>query len=233
MKKLKAWVISQRILWAVLLVASIVIPIVIFFSIQPDPPKATDVADVLNYDATQDKSSCLIQITFDKEVTEGDITVAFYNERGETLAIETKRFSMLDNTLSALFDIDGKVVSYDILDTSQIKSVDNAFPAISLLIWKIASPIIAILLLLFIRSLLLSCKVYYNGDDTIIVYAGYFYNYISINGEKYDEHNTFVTYVPIKMSCNFNGMHLDATISLFRRIALKIDEKLRRPSDWT
>ena len=232
MKKLKAWVISQRIVWAVLLVACIVIPIAIFFSIQPDPPKATDVANVLNYDATQNKSSCLIQITFDEEVTEGDITVAFYNERGETLAIETKRFSMLNNTLSALFDIDGKVVSYHILDTSQIKSVNDNFSAISLLVWEIASPIIAVLLSLFIRSMLLSCKVYYIGDHTVLAYAGYFYNYISIDDEKYDEHNTFVTYVPIKMSCNFDGMHLDATISLFRRIALKIDEKLRRPSDW-
>lgn len=232
MKKLKAWVISQRIVWAVLLVACIVIPIAITFSIKPNKPQIADVASVLDYDETQKKSSCYIQITFDEEVTEGIAIVDFYNEKNNLIASETTQFTALGNTLSATFEIVGKVASCDVVDTINVKPAYNDFLLTTMLIWKISAPIIAVMLLIFIRSMLLSCKVYYNGDDTIIVYAGYFYNYVSINGEKYDEHNTFVTYVPIKMSCNFDGMHLDATISLFRRIALKIDEKLRRPSDW-
>ncbi len=232
MKKLKAWVISQRIVWAILLIASIVIPIAITFSVKPDQPEMTDVASVFDYDETQNKSSCYIQITFDEEVTEGIAIVDFYNERNNLIASETTQFFALGNTLSATFEVVGKVASCDVVDTINVKPANNDFLSTTVLIWEICGPIIAVMLLIFIRSMLLSCKVYYNDDDTVIVYAGYFYNYVSINGEKYDEHNTFVTFVPIKLSCNFGGMHLDATISLFRRIALKIDEKLCRPSDW-
>ena len=232
MKKLKAWVISQRIVWAILLIASIVIPIAITFSIKPNQPQIADVASVFDYDETQNKSSCYIQITFDEEVTEGIAIVDFYNEKNNLIASETTQFFALGNTLSATFEVVGKVASCDVVDTINVKPANNDFLSTTVLIWEISSPIIAVMLLIFIRSMLLSCKVYYNDDDTVIVYAGYFYNYVSINGEKYDEHNTFVTFVPIKLSCNFGGMHLDATISLFHRIALKIDEKLRRPSDW-
>lgn len=232
MKKLKAWVISQRIVWAILLVASIVIPIAINVAFKPSQPQVTDIANDVEYDEAQDKSSCYVQIAFDEDVTEGVASIDFYNKENTPIASETKPFSASGNTLSATFEVSGKVAFCNVAGTMNVKPSYDAFVLATALIWEISGPIIAVMLLLFIRSMQLSCKVYYNDDDTIIVYAGYFYNYVSINGEKYDEHNTFTTFVPIKMSCNFGGMHLDATISLFRRIALKIDEKLRRPSDW-
>ena len=87
--------------------------------------------------------------------------------------------------------------------------------------------IFLIVLAFFIGTLLLSCKVYeYNGRQ-IIVYAGWYYHYVKIDGEKLDEHNTIIAYTPIVLSCMLDdGTPLQATISLTNRIALKINNRL-------
>ena len=86
---------------------------------------------------------------------------------------------------------------------------------------------IAIALPFFIGSLFLSCKKYrYNGSN-IVVYAGWFHHYLKMDGEVLDEHNTFVTFTAIVLSCTLNdGTRLQATISLTNRIALKINDRL-------
>ena len=79
----------------------------------------------------------------------------------------------------------------------------------------------------FIRSLLLSCKVYeYKGKD-IIVYAGWFHHYIKVNEKILDEINTIMTYTHISLSCTLDdGTTVAATITLANRISLKINNQL-------
>lgn len=87
----------------------------------------------------------------------------------------------------------------------------------------------AFVFVFLVWSLMLSCKVYdYNGVE-IIVYAGWFHNYIKVNGIVMDEHNTFQRWTAIILSCTLeDSTDLKVTISLFRRIALKINNKLYR-----
>lgn len=81
---------------------------------------------------------------------------------------------------------------------------------------------------LFIYTLLLSYKTYVYNDKEIIVYAGFYHHYISVNGVIVDEYNTFTSLTPIWLSCTLaDETYLQATISAsFRRIALKINDKL-------
>ena len=80
---------------------------------------------------------------------------------------------------------------------------------------------------LFIGSLLLSCKAYdYNGKE-IIVYAGWYHHYIKVDGVMVDEHNTITSFTPIVMSATLeSSTELRATISLTNRISLKINNQL-------
>ena len=79
----------------------------------------------------------------------------------------------------------------------------------------------------FIGTLLLLVKHYRYSDKEITIYAGWFYNYLKIDGEVLDEHNTFVTFTAIVLSCTLDdGTRLQATISLTNRIALKINDRL-------
>lgn len=84
-----------------------------------------------------------------------------------------------------------------------------------------------IIFIVFILSLLLSCKVYdYNGVE-IIVYAGIYHHYIKVNGSIVDEYNTISSWTAITLSCALDDdTELKATISLSNRIALKINNKL-------
>lgn len=86
----------------------------------------------------------------------------------------------------------------------------------------------AIPFIYFINTLILSCKEYsYNGYE-ILVYSGYFKHYIKVNGEKFDELNAF-SFSLIVLSCSLpNDDYLEATISSFNRISLKINKKLYR-----
>ncbi len=79
----------------------------------------------------------------------------------------------------------------------------------------------------FIASLLLSCREYYYNGNDIVVYAGWFHHYIKVNGIKYDEHNTLVSYVAIPLSCTLDdGTDVKVCITLTYRISLKINNRL-------
>lgn len=84
-----------------------------------------------------------------------------------------------------------------------------------------------IALVFFIGSLTLSCKQYeYNGKN-IVVYAGWFHHYLMIDGEKFDEHNTVISFVHLMLSTTLDdGSSVVATISLCNSVVLKINEKL-------
>lgn len=81
-------------------------------------------------------------------------------------------------------------------------------------------------LIILIEAFLLSEKTYHFGGHKIVVYAGWYNHYITFDGEKVDEHNTIVTYSPIYLSCEIDGLYLEAAISLTNRISLKINGRL-------
>lgn len=80
----------------------------------------------------------------------------------------------------------------------------------------------------WIVSLISTCKKYQFSEWTIIVYAGKYHRYIKIDDELYDEHNTLMNLSPIYLSCEVEGHKVEATISVFNRITLKIDGKLQQ-----
>lgn len=78
----------------------------------------------------------------------------------------------------------------------------------------------------------MSYKRYTYKNNEIIVYAGVYHHYIKINKEIFDEHDTIISYSPIKLSCLLNdGTDIVATISLTNRITLKINNKLYKCGD--
>ena len=85
-------------------------------------------------------------------------------------------------------------------------------------------------LAMFIASLFLSYKQYNYNGATISVYAGWYHHALRINGEIFDEHNTLMSFTPIKLSTTLdNGTVLEATISLSNRIVLKINNRVVKP----
>ncbi len=75
--------------------------------------------------------------------------------------------------------------------------------------------------------LLTSYRAYEYEGKLIIVYAGFYYHYLKINGEVTDEHNTIMTFTPIQLSCTLDdGTAVAANITLTNRISLKINNRL-------
>lgn len=99
--------------------------------------------------------------------------------------------------------------------------IDSDFP-IFLFIF-----IILFCLVLFICSLMLSCRIYSYDGKLIVVYSGFYHHYIKIDGVKTDEHNTILTYTAIYLSCTLkDGTNIDAAISMTNRISVKINNRL-------
>lgn len=80
---------------------------------------------------------------------------------------------------------------------------------------------------MFISTLLLSYKEYVIDDKIISVYVGFYHHTLRINGEKYDEHNTIMTFTPIRLSTTLeNGRKIEVIISLTNRISTKLNDKI-------
>ena len=82
-------------------------------------------------------------------------------------------------------------------------------------------------IIMFVGALFVQYREYeYNGKK-ISVYAGYFHHTLRINEEKFDEHNTFLAFTPIKLSTKLDEKtNIEATITLSNRVSLKINDKL-------
>ena len=178
-----------------------------------------------------ESSSCTLYVTLDKKIESGDVSVAFYDEKGKLLTTEehylSDDYNSAANTYRAYFySIDGIVDSYEILSLET--TLDGA--EITILLYGIA---IFFLALYFLDTLLgLSCKVYeYNGNE-IVVYSGWYHHYLKVNDEKVDESNTLSSFVPIFLTTTLeDGTLIEANFSsLNHRISLKINTKLYRPT---
>lgn len=110
------------------------------------------------------------------------------------------------------------LIAVMIFDNNEVGAVLTIF---------VASFIEFFILLIFICTLCMKCKAYsYNGYQ-IVVYAGASQHYIKVNGIKFDEHNTWISYSPIYLNCTLDdGTDVDVTISKSNKIALKINNRL-------
>ena len=81
-------------------------------------------------------------------------------------------------------------------------------------------------LLCLINAFTFSFKRYDLDGHEVSVYCGAYHHYIDIDGERFDEHNTILSYTPIHMSCEFDGHYIEVTISTFNMVAMKVDNKL-------
>lgn len=136
---------------------------------------------VYAYNNSLNKTACEFVVEFNEEVTSANITVDFYNETNEVFDTKTVYLKSLDdNFWSATLSINGtfanyKIQSYD-CDTTKSIAISIAF--------YVALVLGLIFLCFFFLTLILSCKTYECNGDTILVYAGWVYAYMAINGKK-------------------------------------------------
>lgn len=218
----KKKLIIHRSIWFVLLLLGILIPIIVSYA----PYKEVEIIDdngyINEYYESLDETVCEIEVIFNCEVDSGFIMVAFYDSNGKLLSKENDYFYGYDNTVSSTFFIDGEVDSYEILSYDINPSSGMSYTVIICFVYGDI-----LIFSFFIASLLLSYKYYeYNGNE-IVVYAGWYHHYIKINGDKFDEHNTLLSFTAIPLSCTLDdGTDIKVTITMTNRISLKINDKL-------
>ena len=218
----KEKILTQRIIWFIILLIGVIITVAIATT-HPGYAKMIDSNCYIGeYYESLDSTTCELEVTFDTEVSSGYVTVAFYNDRNKLIENKTSDLYGYGKTLSATFYVDGKADSYKIIDCwAEISKYPTYMATLVFVIIDIVA------FAFFICSLLLSCKIYKYNNCKILVYAGWYHHYIKVNGVKTDEHNTFVSFVPIYLSCTLDdGTDIDATISMTNRIALKINNML-------
>lgn len=224
----RKFILANRIVWFVLCLICFIIPAIYgSISTSKNLKIVSHNGYILEYYESLDTSDCEIVVTFNESVYSGDIVISFYDSSDNLLSTKSVFFSSSDSddTLSQTVYINGKVDSYEIIDYSDIEIKTNSY-----LVIEICVPLGIFLFIIFIMSLLLSCKTYEYCGNQIIVYAGWYNHFIKINGTKFDEHNTLVYYTPIKLSCTLdNDTFLETTISLTNRISTKINGKLVQP----
>lgn len=214
----KRKVLMHRLIWLAIVLLIIFIPIIVN-ACQPALEIIDDNGYVDTYYTYSDETSVDIDITFNREVSSGYATVKFYDSSNYLL--ETKRiyfYGYNDKTVENSYTtVKGKVDKYEIISYEFEPTNDTAYIYIFLL------PAIIML----IGALLLSYREYdYNGKK-VSVYAGWYHHNIRVNGELCDEHNTIMSWTPIKLSTTLeDGTKLDATISLTNRISLKANNRL-------
>ena len=227
MLKERKKLLAHRLTWLVLLISLVLF--VIFFKLpHPNFKIVSDSCSLNYYNEDSDTSSCSMTVTFNQDVDECDITVAFY-DRDERL-IETKEILFYvygDTAEESYISVNGYADSYKIVSFQPTFQTDDLVNYLKI---YLGSALIFLAFVFWICSLIYNYK-YYNifGYD-VIVYAGPYHHYIKISGRIYDEHNTLMSWTPITLSTNLGSYTIQATISLSNRIALKLNNILIRPT---
>ena len=216
----------------IIAIAVTVVCIIVIIAISTPKSEAAFVDDngyIESYYESLDSTTCEIVLKFDKNVNGADATVSFYDADGNLLDTQRETFFGYEAIeVSRTFYVDGKVEYYSVEDISV------EMPGVSEEV--IITDIILLLIVLcwLLCAFMLSCKEYEYNDHHIVVYAGFVKHYIKIDGEKMDEYNTAVSFVPITMSTTLvSGEIIDATISLSNRISVKLNNRLLAPIKTT
>ncbi len=218
----KKKILIYRIALSVLSLLSIIITIIIACSQPKEIKIINDNAYLSDYYVTLDESVCEVEITFNTKIDSCYITAVFYDADGRVLDTLEEFCYGPGNTMLATFYVNGEVDSYEIIDYEATANNDGAYIATIIFVF------VDIFFIVFlICSFLTSCKYYEFADNKIVVYAGWYYHYIKVNGIKTDEHNTLLWLTPIVLSCTLNdGTELKAVISLTNQISLKLNNLL-------
>jgi len=158
-------------------------------------------------------------LIFNRKVDSGYATIKYYDSSSKLLATDRGYFTAYGSKTadSLLIYINGCVDSYDIVSYE----FEPTFVGGSIYIF------LPFAIIFFIVSLLLSYREYYYNGQWISVYSGWVHHTLRINGEKCDERNALLHFLPIKLSTTMeDGTKFDATITLTNRITLKANDKL-------
>ena len=219
--KEKNKLLTHRLIWIILTLLVIFIPIVANIT-QPALAIVEDNAYITNYYTYLNETVLKMDITFNRHVNGGNVSIEFYDEYNNYLSTKTEYFyGYNEKTIEdSYITVYGKATQYKI----RYYSVEPSFILGQLYAFLIPA------ILMLIESLLVSYKEYEYNGKIISVYAGYFHHTLRINGEKFDEHNTLLAFTPIKLTTKLDQTtDIEATITLTNRISLKINNKLLEP----
>ena len=217
----------HRWIWAIACLFCLLFPALIDV-FQPELEMVESNCYITEYYEYLDETSCELEVTFNREVDSGYVTVAFYDDNGNYLeTVECYCIpDYIDGTVAidSYFNVKGKMSYFEVI-SYDIEPATGAYWALS--------GFLVITITLFISALLLSYKEITWKGKKISVYAGFYHHTLRINGELCDTHNTIFTYSAIKLSTTVKGETeeekesiVEATITLTNRISIKVDNKL-------
>lgn len=208
----------RRLIWLFIGLVVIALPRYLD-SRKPELALLYDEVAIVDYYASLDETAVSIELTFNREVESGYVKISFYDELNNFLETKNIYLDSHGKQASNLYVIiKGEVGGYEIL-SGEFDASNNYLFYSYILLFPIG--------VMFVASLFLNYKEYHFKGMVISVYAGWIHHTLRINGEKYDEHTTLFSYVPIKLSTTVNDVKIKATVSRFcNRIALKINDKL-------
>lgn len=158
-----------------------------------------------------------VELTFSEQVDGGDVTLAFYDEKGNFLGSVTD--SVIDQEFEGVYVIEGKVASFRVESYQVGKGT-----------WLIiVGAVLAVVSLefgipLFVLSLMHKTKKFAYGEKEIVVYARNSFRYVKINGVKYYEDNTVrfgEKHIRIPLE---DGELLQVTLSGVNNVSAKVGE---------
>jgi hypothetical protein len=234
------------------------LPLIFFMMLKPAffqyedieiPPVAIeqDNCYIEEYYEYINETTCSLEITFNQRVYEGPVTVVFYDKSGrelETLVIPLTNADYYPSygtkMVNSYFDVAGEVDSYEIIDYSDLQSAewdlydDNEYYEYStvlglFIVWACVRCFYVIPLVL--SSLFLNCKAYSIYGHCVVVYAGRLHHYIKVDGRKYDEKNTLISFSAITLTAQLlEGDKIEVYIPSFtKRMSLRVNGILEEP----
>ncbi len=215
----KTKLIVHRVVWLAILL--ILILIAIFSTLFESDLKLVDKKCYVDYNRSTNTSTCKMELTFNKSYCNGYVEIKFYDSSEKLLSTEQSYFSSIGETAEKTINVTGKV------DKFEVVSCDMTFLSNSSDVLNFCYALIPICFILFINTLFYVYKEYNVNGKTVSVYSGFYHKTLRVNGEKYDEHNTIISYQPIILRTVLDdGTELEATISLMNRVAFKVNDKL-------
>ena len=217
--KEKRFILINKIAFLVIFLLNIFLPIVL--SSFQSKIELVDDNVYCEYDETSGYSYCEVELTFNKSISSGEVTIHFYDDSDNLITSEDAYFYIDGTVVTDKINLYGEVDGYE-LDGLDFDTALEFLDFVYLLYY-----FLPITLTLLICSLFLNYKKYEYKGYIIEIYAGYGNHYIKINGEKFDEYKSSLVFSPIVLSCTLDsGEKMKATISLTNRISLKINDKL-------
>lgn len=222
----KRRVLTNKLVWAALLMIGIAMFFITAFVILQSVSVVSDKLTVTEYNEKADFTRFDYEITFDKAVDMGAVTVEIYDDENQLIRTQLRLFFNSEDNVRTLVSptvVQGKIGYCKVVEWSDIR-VSKTTKYIA---WSVLIVIDLIMLAIFIASMFLNSKTYIYDDKEIVVYAGWFNYYIKVDGQLLDKCKAVCRRSAINLSCTLqDGAEINSTISFSKRIALKINGEL-------